>query len=156
MAGDNCSMCETDWDDPRVEEQWCCERRQNVGEYLVKEGVKHGEIGLWPAWHIVPYVSLWAVESLKAPGQVGWWAISGDLPTDYISASTADHPRKALLAFADAWKEIASHMLMGVPHPDTSFGPPERNPEFASLLEKRCETLRRFSEDDSIWHSAEG
>jgi hypothetical protein len=47
-------------------------------------------------------------------------------------------------------------MLMGVPHPDSSFGPPERNPEFASLLEKRSEILRRFSKDDSIWHSADG
>ncbi|WP_353072428.1 DUF4826 family protein [Tunturiibacter gelidoferens] len=42
-----------------------------VTEYLAKEGLDHGKVGSWPAWHLVPYVSIWAVESLLAPGHVG-------------------------------------------------------------------------------------
>jgi hypothetical protein len=140
-----------DWDDPIVEEHWCGERRQDVTEYLAQQGLEHGEVGLWPAWHVVPYASIWAIESLIAPGNVGWWAICGDLPTDYLSAANAKHPRKAMMAFADTWKDVAARMLKGLPHADITFGPPERGSELASLLESRADLLRRFAEDDSVW-----
>ena len=55
-----------DWDDPAVEEHWCGECRRTVTEYLAKQSLDHGEVGSWPAWHVVPYVSIWAVESLLA------------------------------------------------------------------------------------------
>ncbi len=140
-----------DWDDPAVEEHWCGERRQIVTEYLAKEGLKHGEVGEWPAWHTAPYVSLWAIESLAAPGHVGWWVICGDLPTDYASAATVKHPRTALLAFADTWKEVAACMRKGDPHPDVRVGPLKPNPELTALLENRSELLRRFAQDDDLW-----
>lgn len=144
-------MDAVDWDDPAVEERWCGERRQAVSVYLAKEGVNHGEVGDWPAWHVAPYVSVWAVESLAAPGNVGWWVICGDLPTDYISAATAKHPRTAMLAFADTWKEVAACMLKGEPHPHLSIGPPQPNPELTALLKSRSDVLRKFAQDDSLW-----
>jgi len=144
-------MNAVDWDDPDVEAQWCDERRKEVGEYLSKEGLDHGEIGSWPAWHVAPYVSLWAIESLKNPGTVGWWAISGDLPTDYISSSDAHQPRRALRVFADIWDDVASHMREGKSHPSINIGSLETKSKLIPLLEKRSEALRRFAEDDSIW-----
>ncbi len=42
------------YDDPAIEEQWCSERRAQVIEYLEREKVSHGEVGEWPAWHVVP------------------------------------------------------------------------------------------------------
>jgi hypothetical protein len=144
-----------DWDDPVVEERWCGDCRRTVAEYLAKEGLDHGEIGSWPAWHVAPYVSLWAIESLLAPGDVGWWAICGDLPTDYLSAAAIKHPRKAMLAFADTWKEVASFMAKGVPHPHISIGPSgpnaERTAELAAPLVSRSDVLRQFAQDDSVW-----
>jgi hypothetical protein len=144
-------MDELDWDNPEVVVQWCGERRQDVIEYLARQGAKHGEVGSWPAWHVAPYISIWAIESLLAPGSVGCWAISGDLPTDYLSAANAKHPRKALLEFADIWNEVAASMLGGLPHPDRTIGPSERNSEFARLLQSRSDVFRRFAEDDSAW-----
>ncbi|WP_263373541.1 DUF4826 family protein [Granulicella aggregans] len=144
-------MDELDWDDPTVEEDWCGDRRRAVTEYLAREGVEYGEVGLWPAWHVVPYVSIWAIESLRVPGYVGWWAISGDLPTDYLSAATIKHPREAMLAFADTWKDVAESMSKGVPHPHIRLGPAEPDPELASLLERRSNALRLLAEDDSQW-----
>lgn len=150
-SNDNLLMDAPDWDDPAVEEHWCDECRRIVTEYLAKQGLVHSEVGTWPAWHVAPYVSIWAIESLLAPDHVGWWAICGDLPTDYLSAATIKHPRIALLAFAEIWKEVAECMVKGVPHPDTSIGPSQPNPELASLLESRSDVLRRFAEDDSLW-----
>src|SRR6267143_18187 len=70
-----------------AEEKWCAACRRRVRKYLAGESVRHGRIGSWPAWHVAPYVSVWAVESQARPGWVGWWVISGDVPTDYESAA---------------------------------------------------------------------
>ncbi|MBL0041714.1 MAG: DUF4826 family protein [Xanthomonadales bacterium] len=53
------------YDDPELEERWCMDRRQEVESYLSKEQVPHGRIGEWPAWHVAPYVSIWAIESQR-------------------------------------------------------------------------------------------
>jgi hypothetical protein len=70
-------MAEPDWDDPAVEEDWCLSCRETVSDYLAQEGLQHGAVGEWPAWHVAPYVSIWAVESLLVKGQAGW--LVGDL-----------------------------------------------------------------------------
>jgi len=72
-------MTTPDFDDPAVEKRWCAERRAAVADYLKKQGVDHGEIGEWPAWHFAPYVSIWAIESKKRPSRLGWWVICGML-----------------------------------------------------------------------------
>ena len=144
-------MNASNWDDPAVEERWCSERRREVSEYLAKEGVLHGKVGSWPAWHLAPYISIWAVESLKAPGHVGWWVICGDMPTDYLSAATVKHPQRAMLAFADRWQEVADNIRSGVPHPELQYGEPKNDPQRAVLLENRSDVLRRFAEDESMW-----
>ena len=144
-------MRSEDYEDPEIEERWCDERRADVAEYLAGQNVKHGEIGEWPAWHFAPYVSVWAIESLKAPGRVGWWAISGDLPTDYVSAETIKHPRTAIYAFGDRWEEVASHIRRGQPHPTIRVGLPDAEPAPGPLLSARAKLLVSFAEDDAIW-----
>ena len=84
------------------EERWCKQQNVRVENYLRSQGVEHGRVGEWPAWHVVPYVAVWAIESRVRPGSIGWWAISGDLPTDYVTAadlslpSTQERPLKHL------------------------------------------------------------
>lgn len=142
-----------DYDDPAVEECWCFERRSSVAEYLKRQNVDHGEIGEWPAWHVAPYVSIWAIESKKSPGWVGWWVISGDLPTDYIGADKLKHPRTALKAIAERWLEVAGYMKQGKRHPTIIIGNsmPENQAELTPLLEKRASLLLKWSADDSYW-----
>ena len=84
----------------KSEDTWIASQRKVVQEYLEREGVDHLGVGEYPAFHLHPYVAVWAVQSKKAPGWVGWWAISGDLPTDYVSRGKIAHPREALRAFA--------------------------------------------------------
>jgi hypothetical protein len=144
-------MDDNNYDNPAVEEQWCDEHRQDIIDYLDRDGVTHGEVGEWPAWHVAPYVSVWAIESLKNPGRVGWWAICGDLPTDYISSVDIDHPRQALKVIAQRWQEISSFMERGQPHPMVSIGSPADWPTLAPLLFKRAELLSDFAEDDELW-----
>ena len=140
-----------DYDDPAIEEQWCMERRAQVIKYLARQKLVHGEVGEWPAWHVAPYVSIWAIESKKRPGWVGWWAICGDLPTDYISAKSIKHPRKALKAFGKDWNRRSSLMSEGKGSARAVGFPKENWPELAPLLKARAKILQDWANDDSLW-----
>lgn len=140
-----------DYDDPGIEEQWCTERQGEVIAYLKREGVEHGRVGEWPAWHVAPYVSVWAIESASRPEWVGWWVLCGDLPTDYISADHIKHPREAIQAIAQRWCEAANLMEHGKSQPAFSVGTPEKARELAPLLKSRAAILIKWSNDEALW-----
>src|SRR5438105_4694333 len=52
------------------EDAWVAEQRSVVIAYLKRQGVQHREVGEWPAWHLLPYLAVWAIESFTAPGRV--------------------------------------------------------------------------------------
>jgi hypothetical protein len=137
------------------EETWCAARRLQVSEYLATEapthGTRFGRVGDWPAWHVEPYVSVWAVESVRSPGQVGWWVICGDLPTDYVSTSGLDNPRAAVRAIAIRWLDYAPHLHEGQAHPEITIGNGTPDPELAELLKSRAKLLLDWADDDSVW-----
>jgi len=122
-----------------------------VRAYLKDERVEHGRIGTWPAWHVEPYLSLWAIESAARPGWVGWWTICGDLPTDYLSARRARHPRTALRAFAKRWLAVARCMERGRAHPRIRIGERSAWPQLAPLLRARAQLLTKFAGAKGIW-----
>jgi hypothetical protein len=136
---------------PTSEEQWCDQRRAEVVAYLKQQRVDHGQVGEWPAWHLVPYVSIWAIESKKSPGWVGWWVISGDLPTDYVSAQSIKHPRDAMRAIALRWIEQSKLMARGESVPGIELGQPGERKNLAPLLEGRATTLLKWANDDAVW-----
>lgn len=142
----------TNYEDPVIEEEWCNSRREEVIKYIERQQISHGEIGAWPAWHIAPFVSIWAIESKKEPGWVGWWVICGDLPTDYISADSVRHPRVALRLFSQRWSDIASYMAHGEPYPGATFGDPESWPTLYPLLISRVKIMLVWAENDEIWN----
>jgi hypothetical protein len=133
------------------EDVWIGSQRRIVEEYLQRERVDHLGVGEYPAFHVYPYVAVWAVQSKRAPGGVGWWAISGDLPTDYVSRGKTAHPREALRAFARHWRELSNYMLRGEEHPDVRIGTPDQWPKLGKLLRGRARVLQLCADDDEIW-----
>jgi hypothetical protein len=133
------------------EERWCADRRKQVRAYLKHVRLKHGRIGTWPAWHVEPYLSLWAIESAARRGCVGWWTLCGDLPTDYLSARRAKHPRTALRAFAKRWLVVARYMESGRAHPSIRIGERADWPQLAPLLRDRAKLFAKFARTKSIW-----
>nr|MEA2798714.1 hypothetical protein [Phenylobacterium sp.] len=128
------------------EEAWVLERRTEVERYLAEQGLAHGGVASWPAWHIAPYVSIWAIQSLKAPGWIGWWAICGHLPTDYCSAEEPRHPRTAVRTFATNWRAAGNDV-----RPDGTLGSTGLPASLAPLLLSRAEVLEAWAEDDENW-----
>jgi hypothetical protein len=137
--------------DRRQEAQWFAKQRSIVECYLEGEGVKHRGVASEPDWSVAPYVAIWSVESMKAPGAVGWWAISGDLPTDYLSGHDATDARTALARFAERWREVSAYMLRGEEHPTVRFRGVSDQRELGDLLRRRAQIIERWSRDDEIW-----
>src|SRR5687768_5961712 len=130
------------------EAAWVARQRQIVVDYLASQRCEHNGVSLEPRWSVSPYVAVWAVRSKANPDAVGWWAISGDLPTDYMTA--AAHLRThgdVLLAFAKQWREAAERMKNGEHLDAYVVGDPSRAMELAPLLQTRAELLQDFGED---------
>jgi hypothetical protein len=147
-------MSKHEFDDPDVEERWCFEQQRVVAEYLRAQNVKHGRIGDWPAWHVAPVASIWAIESLIRPGSIGWWVICGDLPTDYISAAALkppQHPRKAMRTFAQNWLDVVEAWKLGKVIKKTQIGDLESNQKLEPMIESRALLLMKWADNDSLW-----
>ena len=123
---------------------WAAEQRKLVEAYLQAQHCDHAGVSLEPRWYLSPYLAVWAVRSKANPDLVGWWAISGDVPTDYMTAtggfrSAAD----VLAAFGASWARAAEAMSRGE---YAGFGKPHQTAELAPLLRTRATTLQELSE----------
>lgn len=129
-------------------------QREAVSGYLSREPLEFGEVGEWAAWYVPPLVTVWAVESLRYPGQIGWWVIAGDLPTDYCSSAEVEppqHPRKAVRVFAERWRDMAAAWSRGEPYGQIEVGGAPVRPDLAPLLASRSDALLRWVADDGPW-----
>jgi hypothetical protein len=130
------------------EEAWCQERREQIADYLARQGLSHGAISEWPAWYLAPYLSVWAIESLKAPGKVGWWAMCGELPSDYCAFSEdCDEPRWAVRQIAGNWREALASTAKGA----ETIGDTGLPIELADILQARADLLLEWVDDDDVW-----
>jgi hypothetical protein len=135
----------------RAEQEFLQETRKRVVEYLNREGVPHGGVAKEPQWFVHPSVAIWAIGSGRVPGAIGWFAIAGDLPTDYISSAETADAREAVRKFAQRWAGLARNMRERVPDPDLSVGSPEDWPQLAELLHRRARLLADYASDDDNW-----
>jgi len=139
------------YDDPAIEASWLREQRASVEAYLNAESVAHGGIADAAAWFVAPYLAIWPVTSLKSPPSIGWWVISGDVPTDYLSSAEVRGAREAVRAFAERWANLAARMDRGDSHPTMRVGGRAGSRELAPLLRARAKLLERFADDDACW-----
>lgn len=138
------------YDDPGTRAQWVAGQFSKVIDYLQLEKVRHGGIEPEPCWNLAPFVTVWAVTP-RQPREPGFWVISGDLPTDYIEATTIPDVRQAMGAFAARWRDLADRMLRGDKHPEFTVGHPEDQLSVSKLLHNRATILQEFVEDEEAW-----
>ncbi len=133
------------------DDAWYLEQRRQVLSYLSDEGFQTPTVGDWPAWHVAPIISVWAVESVEQPGWVGWWVVSGDFPTDYIACGSDRHPRQALRDIGLRWQDAARSWAEGRPADGWGLRDPNQEGELAPLLAARAKMFLDIAADDSNW-----
>ncbi len=141
--------------EPTAEETWCAQRSADVLVCLQGAGIEHGRVGEWPAWHVMPYASVWAVESAHRPEWVGWWVICGDLPSDMLAAHDLATPRDALRAFGKRWVLHGESLDRGDVPPAWAREPHTGLPKLAALLKRRGAALQAWADDASAWPAQE-
>jgi general stress protein 26 len=129
-----------------TEEDWLDEQQDVAYQYMKNTGTNFRSIEHTPSFFLSPYVAVWAVESGKSPNAVGWWVITGDLPTDYISSSGIGGAREAMSEFAKRWQNSVNIYRSGKNEPSITL-----NSETADLLEKRAHILMEWASDGSMW-----
>lgn len=126
------------------EAAWVASQREIIIRYLAAQRVEHGGVSIEPRWFVSPCVAVWAIRSRTRAEHVGWWAISGDLPTDYMTSGTEEDAGDILIAFATRWREAAKRMAAGEQPDGFVIGDPARAKELAPLLEARADLLYEF------------
>jgi hypothetical protein len=125
-------------------ERWLAGQARQVEEYLARQRVKAAAPE--NRWELAPYVAVWEI--------TGGWAISGDLPTDYVLDGAILNAREAVRFFAAKFAEMAECMAAGRRYPGTTIGDPDnagQQRHLGELLGSRAETLRDFADDDGLW-----
>ena len=135
------------------EQIWCAERLLDVATCLKQQGLEAGagRIGDGPAWHVMPYASVWAVESQQRPEWIGWWVICGDLPSDVLSAHDLATPRDALRAFGKRWLLHAQGLDRGQVPSAWAHVSDLDLPKHTAQLKKRGAALLLWADDDASW-----
>ena len=144
-------MSAAEYDDPRRLASWLDEQRRVVLDYLERQETRHGGVPSEPFWFVAPHVSLWPVTSGAHPGAIGWWAIAGDLPTDYLSSRDARDARSAMRAFGSRWAAAATSMARGERPSGFAIGEPSVWPKLAPILASRAQILEAWASDDELW-----
>ncbi|MEM6853807.1 MAG: DUF4826 family protein [Planctomycetota bacterium] len=123
---------------------WFAKQHKVVVAYLRSQGCDHAGVSLEPRWFLSPYLAIWAVRSKANPDAVGWWAISGDVPTDYMTAACdIRNNADVLAAFGTRWSKSAESMSRGEYF---GIGKSQDARELAPLLQTRAEMLHELSE----------
>jgi hypothetical protein len=144
-------MSADEYDDPERLASWLDEQRRVILAYLERQGARHGGLPSDPSWFVAPYLSLWAVKSGARAGAIGWWAVAGDLPTDYLSSLDARDVRSAIRAFGNRWASAAASMSRGEQPSGFTIGEPSTWPKLAPILASRAEILEKWASDDELW-----
>lgn len=130
---------------------WAAQERTRVKAFLEREGIASPNVQ-WPAFDVAPHFAIWAVESKKAPGWVGWWAFSGDCPTDYVAEDGKSHPRNALRLLLEQWQAYVPALKAGKHPAGVRFGEGADLALLGASLESRIAVLTRWYEDDELWN----
>lgn len=137
------------------ENDWCAERAVEVLHCVQRHSLEHGRIGERPAWHVMPYASLWAVESKDRPEWIGWWVMCGDLPSDVLAAHDLPTPRAAMRAFGKRWVLHGQALDRGDVPPAWAHLADDALPKLAATLKRRGAALQAWADDPTSWPADE-
>lgn len=130
---------------------WVAKNRRIVFYYLQSQGIENPNVAEWPAFEVAPHFGIWAIESKKTEGKIGWWAFSGDCPTDYVIEDGTCHPRSALKNLLVSWESYIPDMKKGRQPTGIKFGEEANLQELGNFLEARVAVLKDWLNDDELW-----
>jgi len=143
------------YDDPEVEAAFCGACYEKLVKRLEEDDIRYGSIRNDPLSYDPDLACVWAIEEPDIPGMVGWWAISGDVPTTWLPANEVPDPRSFLRIVSERWRAAADAMETGDPPPELTLGPTKEWPRLVPMLRRRADTLEYWAGEDEAWEEDE-
>lgn len=142
------------YDDPEVLAMWVAECRERLARELGEEGLRLCTIGEEPVSYAPGLACAWGVESALSTGEVDWWVINGDVPTNYLPVSEAPGPRTFLRVIGQCWRATSGVLERGDQPAELAPIPPEDRARLGALLRRRSDILEEWAADDGAWEEA--
>ncbi|WP_157957809.1 DUF4826 family protein [Aliidiomarina celeris] len=123
--------------------EWVREKFQAANAFLAQHGVLTERVLTKDSRYMAPLVAIWKFSIQGVTDKV--WAVSGEVPTDYMDASAAATPRDALRYFCYRWQQKADMILNGDTPPDA------QQKAIAEEFIKNAERLYPLTENNAMW-----
>lgn len=121
--------------------EWMRDAYQKAVGFLAQKSIVTESVADSESRYLPPLFAVW---KLKSNEQNWYWAISGDLPTDYLDSSAAKNAREAIRVFSMRWQLQAESIRQ------TAQGDSNKI-KFANMLEMRAENIYGTFENENLW-----
>jgi len=119
---------------------WAREQYQAATKHLADKGLVTSSVMVEDSRYIAPLVAVW---KLKLLDNTWVWAISGDLPSDYVAIEAAKTAKEAMRHFSMNWQLKAENIFNSAPN--------EEQKMFADILISKAEGLYDLVNDEQLW-----
>ncbi|MEG3768116.1 DUF4826 family protein [Alteromonas sp. 14N.309.X.WAT.G.H12] len=124
--------------------EWVRTQLQHASKHLAENGIVVNSVDHGKSRYLMPYFAIWYVKSLE---NKAYWALSGDLPADFIAGDNAQNAQEALRHFALSWQIKAENIERTNMADETQL-------KFAGILRNRAEKMHDFAEHDGLWKAS--
>ncbi len=124
-------------------QEWVRLQFQRANLHLAEQGIVMESVAVAESRYLPPLIAVWKIHGLNKNVV---WAISGDVPVDYLPVAVAANAREALKHFSYRWQMKAQQIMDNGISDQTSA-------DYVQLLVGRANMLYDLSESETLWQA---
>ena len=124
-------------------QEWVRLQFQRANLHLAEQGIVMESVAVAESRYLPPLIAVWKIHGLNKNVV---WAISGDVPVDYLPVAVAADAREAIKHFSYRWQMKAQQIIDNRISDQTSA-------DYVQLLVGRANMLYDLSESETLWQA---
>lgn len=124
-------------------QEWVRLQFQRANLHLAEQGIIMESVAVAESRYLPPLIAVWKIHGLNKNVV---WAISGDVPVDYLPVAVAADAREAIKHFSYRWQMKAQQIMDNGISDQTSA-------DYVQLLVGRANMLYDLSESETLWQA---
>ncbi len=124
-------------------QEWVRLQFQRANLHLAEQGIVMESVAVAESRYLPPLIAVWKIHGLNKNVV---WAISGDVPVDYLPVAVAADAREAIKHFSYRWQMKAQQIMDNGISDQTSA-------DYVQLLVGRANMLYDLSESETLWQA---
>ena len=124
-------------------QEWVRLQFQRANLHLAEQGIVMESVAVAESRYLPPLIAVWKIHGLNKNVV---WAISGDVPVDYLPVAVAADAREAIKHFSYRWQMKAQQIMDNGISDQTSA-------DYVQLLVGRATMLYDLSESETLWQA---